>query len=66
MITTDIGDPVLTVGRYGLGRVAALTTDYVTYGFELLNKDNSLLFTRTINWIIGDPERNNDNFIAIK
>ena len=65
LITTDIGDPVLTVGRYGLGRVAALTTDYGTYGFELLNKDNSLLFTRTINWIIGDPERNNDNFIAI-
>ncbi len=65
LITTDIGDPVLTAGRYGLGRVAALTTDYGTYGFELLNKQNSLLFTRTINWIIGDPERKNENFVEI-
>ena len=66
LITTDVGDPTLTVWRYGLGRVAALTTDYGTYGFELLNKDNSILFTRTINWIIGDPERKNDKYIDIK
>ena len=66
LITTDIGDPILTVWRYGLGRVASLGTDYKIYGFELLNRDNSLLFTRTSNWVIGDPERNNARFIDIK
>ncbi len=66
LVTTDIGDPILTIGRYGLGRTASLSTDYGTYGFELLNKENSILITRTINWAIGDPERKNENFIDIK
>ncbi|HLC85844.1 MAG TPA: vWA domain-containing protein [Candidatus Nanoarchaeia archaeon] len=66
LMTTDVGDPILTTSRYGLGRVASLSTDYGTYGFELLNKQNSALFTRTINWIIGDPERKNEEFIDIK
>ncbi|MBS3175114.1 VWA domain-containing protein [Candidatus Woesearchaeota archaeon] len=66
LITTDVGDPILTVSRLGLGRVAALSTDYSLYGFELLNKDNSLLMTRATNWVIGDPERKNDKFVDIK
>lgn len=66
LVTTDVGDPVLTVWRYGLGRIAALTTDDGTrFAGELLNKQNSPLITRTMNWIIGDPDRKADNFIDI-
>ncbi len=65
LITTDIGDPILITGRLGLGRIVVLATDYKLYGFELLNKDNSLLTTRTMNWIIGDPERKNEKYINI-
>ncbi len=65
LITTDVGDPVLTVWRFGLGRTASMSTDVRSFGFELLNKDNSRLLTRTANWVIGDPERKNKNFIDI-
>ena len=30
-----------------------------------MNKENSLLTTRTINWLIGDPERKNEKYINI-
>ncbi|MFA4886809.1 MAG: VWA domain-containing protein [Candidatus Nanoarchaeia archaeon] len=64
--TTDTGDPLLVVSRFGLGRVAALATDDGDlYAPELLNKNNSQIYTRTLNWLIGDPERKNANFIQI-
>ncbi len=65
LVTTDVGDPILVVWRYGLGRVASLATDTSTFGSELLNKDNSILLTRITNWVIGDPERKNTNYIDI-
>ncbi len=66
LVTDDVGDPIVAVSRLGLGRVAVLATDYKLYGFELLNKDNSLLLTRIGNWVIGDPERKNDKFVEIQ
>ncbi len=64
--TTDVGDPLLTVSRFGLGRIAALTTDDGSlYAPELLNKDNSRIYTRSANWAIGDPERKNEKYIQI-
>ncbi|MBI2148622.1 VWA domain-containing protein [Candidatus Woesearchaeota archaeon] len=66
LVTNDIGDPIVTVWRYGLGRVASLATDYKVYGFEILDRDNSLMLTRITNWVIGDPERKNSRFIDIK
>ncbi len=65
LITTDVGDPVLTVWRFGLGRAASMSSDVRSFGFEMLNKDNSRLLTRTTNWVIGDPERKNKNFIDV-
>lgn len=67
LITTDTGEPLLTVWRYGLGRVALLSTDDGSkWAGELLNKKNSKLITRTMNWVIGDPERNLDRFVDIQ
>lgn len=66
LITTDSGEPLLTVWRYGLGRIAVLSTDDGSqWAGELLSKKNSKLITRIMNWAIGDPERRLDKFADI-
>ncbi|MBI4176087.1 MAG: VWA domain-containing protein [Candidatus Aenigmarchaeota archaeon] len=58
LVTNDLGNPAVTVWRYGLGRVAAINA-FAAQGNlgTLLNRENSKLVTRAINWGIGDPER---------
>lgn len=54
LLSTRQGNPILTVGRVGLGRVAVLSTDSGQFwSGELLTKENSKLITRTINWLVG-------------
>lgn len=58
LITTSAGDPLVTVWRFGLGRVAALSTDDgAKWGAALLNQQNAKVFTKIINWVIGDPSK---------
>ena len=52
--------------RFGLGRVAALTTNPEYWSDDMLTGDNALLFTRTINWVIGDPTRTKEFDIKLK
>lgn len=53
--------PLLSVWRFGLGRVAALTVDGgYDWANRLYTERNSKLISSTINWIVGDPERKND------
>ncbi|MDO8555645.1 MAG: VWA domain-containing protein [Nanoarchaeota archaeon] len=67
LATLDNGVPLLTVWRYGLGRIATLTTDDGSYyAANLLTGENNILFTRSINWAIGDPERNLEHYITIE
>ncbi|MBN2422348.1 VWA domain-containing protein [Candidatus Woesearchaeota archaeon] len=63
LVTTTGGDPILTVWRYGLGRVASLTTDPEIWASRLLSKANSGLIIRTTNWLIEDPERKREIII---
>ncbi len=67
LITTDTGRPALTTWNFGLGRVASLNVfaGSNTLG-RLLDKENSQLLSRTINWVIGNPERKKDYYIKIK
>ena len=66
LVTTTTGEPILTVWRLGLGRVAAFSTDDGSnWAGEMLNKANSRLVARTFNWAIGDPERKNAEFIEV-
>lgn len=59
LISMGDGKPILTVWRYGLGRIAVLSTDSgQKWASELLDIRNSKLFTRTLNWAIGDPQKN--------
>jgi hypothetical protein len=57
LISTEGGSPVLTVWRFGLGRVASITTDDGLYwAQELYSKDAAKLIPSATNWVIGDIE----------
>lgn len=50
------GKPILTVWRYGLGRVAALTADNGNIWAGLLySRESSAVISSALNWAIGDP-----------
>lgn len=67
LATTTSGEPLLTVWRLGLGRVAAYSTDDgEKWAGSLLGERNSKLISRTMNWAIGDPERKAESFIDAK
>lgn len=57
ILVTNTGNSVLTTWRYGLGRVAALSTDNGNPGGwsnELFSR-NANLTSSTINWVAGNP-----------
>lgn len=61
LIASD-GSPVLTVWRYGLGRVASLTTDNGlgrgdAWATELYASPGSKIISATTNWVMGDPNK---------
>ncbi|MCM1985909.1 vWA domain-containing protein [Methanococcoides seepicolus] len=63
IIITSTGKPVVTTWRYGLGRVAAITTDNgeggeARWASEIYNREtnNSKLISSTMNWAIGNPQ----------
>ena len=56
LVAMTDGKPVLTVWRYGLGRVAALTTDNGNAWAGLLySSPSSQLISSAVNWAVGDP-----------
>jgi hypothetical protein len=57
LVATDSGEPALTTWRYGLGKVASWNVFTGNSLGELLNEQNSILLSKTVNWAIGDPER---------
>lgn len=62
LVIASDGSPILTVWRYGLGRVAALTTDNGVgdgnyWASELYASPGSKLISATTNWIMGDPNK---------
>ncbi len=65
LIAADSGQPALTVWRYGNGRVATWTVFAGNNLGQLLNGENSLLLSRTVNWAIGDPQRKQPYFVDI-
>ncbi|MEK6967375.1 MAG: VWA domain-containing protein, partial [Nanoarchaeota archaeon] len=62
LVTLNDGRPILTTWRYGLGRVAVLSTDDGSaWAGAILNQDNSPLISRTIFWTVGDPRQAKDS-----
>lgn len=67
LATTSTGEPILVISRLGLGRVASLAIDDGSqWSGELLNKQNSKIMSRIMNWVIGDPERKSSSFVEAK
>lgn len=62
LVIASDGSPILTVWRYGLGRVASLTTDNGlgrgnSWAPQLYAAPGSKLVTATTNWVMGDPNK---------
>ena len=67
LVTTQKNIPVLAVWRFGLGRVVAFGTDDGSkWAGALLNKENSKLITKSINWAIGDLGRKQSYDVTIR
>lgn len=67
IVTTGDGIPIISVWRYGLGRVVAVTTDDGSkWSGSLLSERNSEVVTRSINWAIGDLRRKKSFDVEIK
>jgi hypothetical protein len=58
LVAAPDGTPAVASWRYGLGRVATITTYGPDGGLDgLLQQPDSLLVTKSVNYAIGDPER---------
>ena len=65
LVSLADGKPVLTVWRYGLGRVAALTTDNGNaWAGQLYRSPSSQLISSAVNWAVGDPRPETDRVEA--
>ncbi|RMF55200.1 VWA domain-containing protein [Candidatus Woesearchaeota archaeon] len=66
LVSNGQADPILTVWRFGLGKVAALSTDDGRFwAGELLKGESSKLISRVVNWAIGNPEKKNEFFLNV-
>lgn len=66
LIAAGNGAPAFATWRFGLGRVLTITA----YGSDgsldgLLESPNSLLLSRSVNWVIGDPERKSTGLVSL-
>jgi Mg-chelatase subunit ChlD len=60
LLSTRGGKPILTVWRFGLGRVAAMTTDNgLDWSQNLMGVDSGKVVSGMTNWLIGDLEKGN-------
>jgi uncharacterized membrane protein len=67
LVSMGDGKPIMTVWRYGIGRVIALSTDSGDkWSSQLLSHSNSKLLIRAINWAIGDPQKNMIFYVKAK
>jgi len=67
LVATAENRPILSVWRFGLGRIVSITTDDGNgWAAELLSKDNSMLLSRTVNWAVGDLSRNKAFDVNVK
>ncbi len=67
IVATDCDRTIMATGRFGLGRVAVLSTDDGSkWSGDLFGRENSKLITRMINWAIGDFTKDNEFDVRIR
>lgn len=65
LVSTDTGNPIVTVSQYGLGRVVAYSSDNGNgWSLPLYTGTNANLFARMVNWAIGTPRQSGDVSIS--
>ena len=58
LVASGSGEPAVASWRYGLGRVATITAYDESGTLDgLLTAPDSLLLTKSVNYVVGDPER---------
>jgi len=65
LIATKGANPILTSWRFGLGRVAVISTSPDYWAPILVRKENSRLIPKTTNWVIGDLARNKEFLVEM-
>ncbi len=67
LVTTNKNIPIAAVWHFGLGRIVSIATDDGgKWAGELLNKKNSKLLTRSVNWAIGNLGRKKEFDVRIR
>ena len=61
LVITRLGKPVITAWRLGLGHAVVIRTDNgngngIPWAASLYSGNDSLIITRTLNWVVADPE----------
>jgi uncharacterized membrane protein len=65
LITNDRGDPSLVTWNYGIGRVGSWLAFSQSQEYGTLLGTDSIVFSRYLSWVVGDPERKNPPLLAI-
>ncbi len=67
LVSTAQNNPVVSVWRFGLGRIAVVSTDNGNaWSGQVYGQKNSLLVARAINWAVGDLSRKKEFDVDIK
>jgi len=67
LVAGESGDPAVATWTFGLGRSASITAYDADGTLDgLLSNPDSLLVTRTVNWAIGDPDRDRTGVVDIE
>lgn len=64
LVQTSDDRAFLSVWRYGLGRVASFSGD--GSNLENVMGQEPILFSRTLNWAVGNPERKNNRTVKVE
>lgn len=65
LVTTGTGVPIITTNSYN--KVVVISTDTgQEWAPELYNKDNIFLVYRSIDWAVGDPNRNKEEYVSVQ
>jgi uncharacterized membrane protein len=65
LLMNDKGDPALVTWNYGIGRVGSWLPFNAEQEYGTILGTDSLLFSRYLSWVVGDPERKNPPLLAI-
>ena len=65
LVTTSAGKPIVTAWMFGVGHVVSFATDDGSgWSGVLYSGENAAIISRMVNWVVGDPRRNDEVVIT--